>query len=72
MLKIMLHLKTNYEPNITTDKFVKTFTLRCLTNNTIFEELNSGDRMPPKNKFKFRNIGPKIIEEDEGSDEDFE
>jgi len=39
----------------------------------VFEELNSGGvKQPKKPKFKFRNIGPKIIEEDEDNEEDYE
>lgn len=39
----------------------------------MFEELNSGNAKPVKNKkFNFRNIAPKIIEEDEDYEDDYE
>ena len=48
-------------------------TLLCLINNRGFEELNSGNTKPMKSKkYNFKNIAPKIVEEDEDYEDDYE
>jgi hypothetical protein len=49
------------------------FILLFQINSRIFKDLNTNNVKPLKNrKINFRNIGPKIIEEDEDYEEDYE